>query len=280
MLARLTAAYKINFFCGTPTFIANILRNGTSAQLDTLRLVVTGAEKCPKTTMDLLAEKTPMARLYEGYGITECGPVVSLNKPERYREGTIGKLIDCTEGMVMDEECKRPVPPGTTGMLVVNGPTVFGGYLGYDGPSPFIEYDGRKWYRTGDLVKMDSDGFIAFQGRLKRFVKVGGEMISLPAMEDVLLKHYPNPEVKGPSLAIESYGPDDAPVITLIGTMPLSRDEINQTLRDEGFSPIHSVREVRLWEAIPLLGTGKTDYRNIKARLAAESCEKSAEGEA
>lgn len=270
MLARLTAAYKINFFCGTPTFIANILRNGTTAQLETLRLCVTGAEKCPKTTMDLLAEKTRAARLYEGYGITECGPVVSLNKPERYREGTIGKLLDCTEGMVMDEECKQVLPAGTTGMLVVNGPTVFSGYLGYDGPSPFIEYNGKKWYRTGDLVKIDSDGFISFQGRLKRFVKIGGEMISLPAMEDVLLRRYPNPDVKGPSLAIEAYGPDDNPVITLIGTMPLNREEVNQTLRAEGFSPIHSVREIRCWEAIPMLGTGKTDYRNIKARLVSE----------
>ena len=271
MLARLTAAYKVNFYCGTPTFIANILRNGTQEQLDTLRLVVTGAEKCPVATMALLKEKTPMAHLYEGYGITECGPVVSLNKPDRYREGTIGKVIDCSKGIVVDEECKRKLPPNTTGMFLVRGETVFGGYLGYDGPSPFVTLDGEEWYRTGDLVKMDEEGFITFQGRLKRFVKVGGEMISLPALEETLLKHYQNPDVKGPPLAVEAYGPDEAPIITLVATMSLEREAVNQTLRDEGFSAIQSIREIRQWESIPLLGTGKTDYRNIKARLAAEA---------
>ncbi len=271
MLARITAAYKVNFFCGTPTFVANILRNGTPQQLGTLRLVVCGAEKCPEATFQLLREKAPKASLYEGYGITECGPVVSLNKPAECREGTIGRLLPCTQGLVMDEGCSHPLPPGTTGMLVVRGEAVFGGYLGYDGPIPFVEYDGQRWYRTGDLVQMDADGYITFKGRLKRFVKIGGEMISLPALEEGLLKHFADPLAKGPSLAVEAYGPDASPTIVLVSLAEVSREEANQALRQEGFSPICSVREVRHWEEIPMLGTGKTDYRTIRRRLETEA---------
>ena len=75
-------------------------------------------------------------------------------------------------------------------MLLVRGPSIFGGYLNYDGESPFVECDGKRWYRTGDLVRQDADGVLTFEGRLKRFVKLGGEMISLPAIEAVLLPHF------------------------------------------------------------------------------------------
>ncbi|MGN0866064.1 MAG: AMP-binding protein [Oligosphaeraceae bacterium] len=270
MLARITAAYKVNFFCGTPTFVANILRNGTSQQLEALRLVVCGAEKCPDATFRLLHEKAPLAELYEGYGITECGPVVSLNKPGRCRMGTIGKLLPCTQGVVMDEDCRRVLPAGETGMLVVCGDTIFGGYLGYKGTNPFLVRNGRNWYRTGDLVQMDDEGYITFKGRLKRFVKIGGEMVSLPALEASLLNRFPNPDAKGPALAVEAYGPDASPVVTLVATAPLTREEVNNALREEGFSSICFVREIRVWPEIPMLGTGKTDYRTIRSRLETE----------
>ena len=118
-------------------------------------------------------------------------------------------------------------------MLVVCGDTIFNGYLGYKGPSPFLLREGRNWYRTGDLVQIDADGFVTFRGRLKRFVKIGGEMVSLPALEDVLLARYPNPDVKGPSLAVEAYGPDSAPVVALVSTLPLDREEVNEGQRHQ-----------------------------------------------
>ena len=265
MLARLTSAYQVNFICGTPTFVTNILRNATPGQLDTVQYIVTGAEKCPRVTLDLMHEKAPNSKLYEGYGITECGPIVSLNLPGHEKFGTIGKLMACSEGIVTDESCTRRLPPNTTGMLLVRGTNIFKGYLNYDGPTPFVQFDGKEWYRTGDLVQMDEEGFITFMGRLKRFVKIGGEMISLPAMEEVLLSKYPNPALDhGPALAVEALGTDDAPVITLFSTLPLERDEVNATLRANGFSPIQSVRQVIQLPEIPCLGSGKTDYRTLK----------------
>jgi len=266
MLARLTAAYKVTFFCGTPTFIANTLRNGTAEQLTTLRLVVLGAEKCPQSTVDMLAAKVPEAHIYEGYGITECSPIVSLNKPDAQRFGTIGRLLDCVEGVVTDEECKVRRPADTTGMLLLRGSSIFPGYLNYDGPSPFVEFEGKQWYRTGDLVQMSADGYITFMGRLKRFIKIGGEMISLPAIEEVLLNNFPgNPEIKGPALAVEATGSEEQPLLTLFTTIPLERDAVNAVLKENGFSPIQFIRAIEVLPAIPLLGTGKTDYRSLKA---------------
>ena len=265
MLARLIAAYKVSFCCGTPTFVGNILRNGTPEQLASLVWVVTGAEKCPQNFLELMREKAPNAKLYEGYGITECSPVVSLNQPGHTKFGTIGRLLNCSEGFVADEQCTRRLPPDTTGMLLVRGTNIFSGYLNYDGPSPFVELEGKTWYRTGDLVQMDAEGYITFKGRLKRFVKVGGEMVSLPAIEEVLLEKYPNPALdRGPSLAVEALGDDADPKITLFATMPLEREEVNATLRAAGFSPIQSIRQVVLLPEIPCLGSGKTDYRTLK----------------
>ena len=92
-------------------------------------------------------------------------------------------------------------------MLLVRGPSIFNGYLNYSGPDPFTEVDGKRWYVTGDLVRLDEDGYIHFCGRLKRFLKIGGEMVSLPALEEPLSVRYP-PTENGPQVAVEGV---DAP---------------------------------------------------------------------
>ncbi len=266
MLARLIAAYKVSFTCATPTFVSGILRNGTPAQLETVRLVVCGAEKCSQATLDLMHEKAVNAKLFEGYGITECGPIISMNKPEHVKFGTVGRLLACAEGVVVNEDMTQRMPSNSTGMLLVRGANIFSGYMNYDGPSPFVEFEGKSWYRTGDLVQMDDEGFITFKGRLKRFVKIGGEMISLPALEEVLLNayHHPDPHHKGPTLAVESPGDDADPCLTLFTSIPLSRDEVNQFLLAQGFSPLYSIKNVVEMETLPTLGSGKTDYRTLK----------------
>ena len=106
-------------------------------------------------------------------------------------------------------------------MLLVSGPTVFPGYLGYDGPSPFRERDGKRWYVTGDLAEIDDDGFIHFRGRLKRFLKAGGEMISLPALEEPFAQLYP-PTEEGPRVAVEGIETEEGRRIVLFTTEPIS----------------------------------------------------------
>ena len=141
-----------------------------------------------------------------------------------------------------------------------------------DAPSPFVEFEGKSWYRTGDLVTSDSAGCLTFAGRLKRFIKLGGEMISLPAIESVLFTVHArsiDPE-KGPILAVEA-APTDPPEIVLFTTLPLSRPDVNDALRSAGLSGLHSIRRVVSLEAIPVLGTGKTDYRALKELLAKDA---------
>jgi long-chain-fatty-acid--[acyl-carrier-protein] ligase len=113
-------------------------------------------------------------------------------------------------------------------------------------------------------VRQDDSGWLYFEGRLKRFVKLGGEMISLPAIEAVLQPHFATEADEGPALAVETIGPADSPEIVLFTVRPTEREQVNQLIRAAGLSALHNVREVIRVPAIPVLGTGKTDYRGLK----------------
>ena len=265
-LARKIAAYRPTLLFSTPTFFSYILNAAKPADLASLRIVVTGAEKCPDSLFDRAKEITPNAVLSEGYGITECSPVVSVNRPGNIRHGTIGQPLDGVEVRVVDPDSMKPVPVGERGLLLVHGATVFPGYLHYDGPSPFHEQDGKRWYITGDLARIDADGFIHFAGRLKRFLKAGGEMISLPAIEEPLASAYP-PGEKGPQVAVEGVETPSGRHIVLFTTANIKLAEANALLTKAGFRGIMRLDEVRHMDALPLLGTGKIDYKVLRAQI-------------
>jgi long-chain-fatty-acid--[acyl-carrier-protein] ligase len=251
---------------GTPTFLNGIVRAAQPGQLDSLRIAVTGAEKCPDAVYQALRRACPNATILEGYGITECSPIVSANRMEKSVPGSIGKPLDSVECVVLGLDRHAPVAPDESGMLYVRGPSIFSGYLNYGGESPFFEWDRKRWYRTGDLVRLGADGWLTFEGRLKRFVKLGGEMISLPAIEAVLMPHFAAEADEGPPLAVETMGPPDSPEIVVFTVRPTTREHVNQVVRDAGLSPLYHVRQVIQVETIPVLGTGKTDYRGLKER--------------
>jgi long-chain-fatty-acid--[acyl-carrier-protein] ligase len=161
----------------------------------------------------------------------------------------------------------QPLGPDQRGLLLIHGATVFPGYLHYDGPSPFHEIDGQRWYITGDLAKVDADGFIHFAGRLKRFLKAGGEMISLPALEEPLAAKYP-PGDKGPQVAVEGIETPTGRKIVLFTTADIALADANALLTAAGFRGIMRLDEVRKIETIPVLGTGKTDYKILRAQIA------------
>jgi long-chain-fatty-acid--[acyl-carrier-protein] ligase len=267
LLARLVEAYRITLILGTPTFLYGILRAATNEQLASLRLAVTGAEECPPRVYEALAARAPQAMLVEGYGITEASPVVSLNDFHAPCPGAIGLLLPSLISTIVDVDTGQDVPPAATGMLLLRGPSIFPGYLG-DAPSPFVEHNGHQWYRTGDLVSQAADGVMTFRGRLKRFVKIGGEMVSLPAVESVLQRALVQPtDEDGPTLAVIATEGDERPELVLVSTRPLDREEANRIIRDAGLSGLHNIRRVVLVEAIPTLGTGKTDYRGLQGVL-------------
>ena len=267
ILARHVDSYGATVLVGTPTFLNGIVRAARDPELATLRMVVTGAEKCPDALFSAIAARWPGMRILEGYGITECSPVVSGNREGLEVRGSVGRPLASLEVAVVDLEERERVPQGGMGMLLVRGPSVFGGYLGA-AEQPFVTFEGRSWYRTGDLVRQDAEGNLVFAGRLKRFVKMGGEMVSLPAVEEVLLARFGRPEDQEPPLALEALETDVRTDLVLFTVRPVAREDANAAIREAGFSPIHNVRLVRQVEAIPLLGTGKTDYRALKALLA------------
>ena len=151
-------------------------------------------------------------------------------------------------------------------MLLVRGPSIFNGYLNYNGPEPFTEVDGKRWYITGDLVRLDEDGYIYFCGRLKRFLKIGGEMVSLPALEEPLSVRFP-PTENGPQVAVEGV---DAPSrwIVLYTTLDLSLKQANDILAEAGLRGVMRLDAVERIAAIPVLGTGKTDYKVLRKLVA------------
>ena len=263
MLARIIAGYHMTMMVGTPTFVNGILRNATPAQMQSVRIVITGAEKCSDALEKLFAEMCPQAYFLEGYGITECSPVVALNRIGKTKKGSVGLKLDILKAKVCDENGKE-VPRGTRGMLYLQGDSVFEGYLNYDGPSPFVEDEDGRWYVTGDLVNIDENDFITFMGRLKRFVKIGGEMVSLPAIEELLLDAYREPDAPLPLAVSARVNESDQAVIILFTTLDLELAEVNQKIREAGLSPIHFVKEIKKLDEIPLLGSGKTDYQTLK----------------
>ena len=258
-LARMIGAYGVTTLISTPTFLHGILRAGKTDLLHSLRLVFSGAEKCPDHVFALLKEHCPETVLCEGYGVTECSPVITVNSPDAPQLGTIGRILASMEYVLLDPEDNQPVSSGKNGRLLVRGPNVFSGYLG-DAPTPFVDFAGKSWYDTGDLM-FERNGVLVFAGRLKRFVKIGGEMISLPAIEQVLEAHYPIEE--GPVLAVTATADEQHPELVLLTVLATNRQEANQALRDAGLSPLHNIRAVRQVDEIPLLGTGKTDYTSI-----------------
>jgi long-chain-fatty-acid--[acyl-carrier-protein] ligase len=271
VVARLIEAYKVTLLIGTPTFLAGIVRAADDDKLKTLRVVVSGAEKCPLQLYETIAARWPQMKVVEGYGITECSPVVSANREEDLRPGTIGKIAPSVEYAIQDVETGLRAEKGRAGMLLVRGPSIFGGYLNYKGPSPFVEFEGKEWYRTGDLVSEAPDGVLTFSGRLKRFVKLGGEMISLPAIEEVLARFYVTENDEKPVLAVEATPQELNPELVLFTIRDIEREEANQRLREGGLSPIYNIRRVVRIDEIPVLGTGKTNYRALKDLLKAAS---------
>jgi long-chain-fatty-acid--[acyl-carrier-protein] ligase len=265
-LARKVAAYRPTILVGMPTVIGHLIERARPGELDSLRLIVLGAEKCPPALFEKARRVVRGAHLLEGYGVTECSPVVAVNRPEANRPGSLGQPLPGVEVRVADLETNDILPPGKMGMLLVSGPAVFPGYLGEE-KSPFVEREGKRWYVTGDLAEIDPDGFVHFRDRLKRFLKAGGEMISLLALEEPFTRLYP-PDENGPRVAVEGLETEKGRNIVLFTTEPIALHEANARLVEEGFRGVMRLDEVRRLDKIPLLGSGKVDYQRLRAMIA------------
>lgn len=269
-LAKQTNDYGITLLCGAPTFLKGIFKAGIRENFNSLRLCVTGAEKAPPELFRLADKFGKKDVILEGYGITECAPVLTANRPNKEHAG-VGEPLPSVELLIVHPETNAVMPKGEQGHILARGPNIFEGYINPDIAPPFLNVAGKSWYKTGDLGYIDEKGRLIISGRQKRFVKIGGEMISLASIEDALLESavsnkWPISEDK-PSLAIVAKEELDAKTkIYLFTDFDTTLDEVNLTLREKGFSNIAKVSEIKKIKEIPIMGTGKIYYRLLESQ--------------
>jgi acyl-[acyl-carrier-protein]-phospholipid O-acyltransferase/long-chain-fatty-acid--[acyl-carrier-protein] ligase len=242
------------------TFLANYAKHAHPYDLRSLRIAGTGAEKLTADVRALYAEKFGL-RIIEGYGATECAPVISLNTFLAFRAGTVGELLPGMEARL------EPVEGVDGGILHVRGPNLMLGYLRESDPGkiePPSSIFGPGWYATGDIVSTDDAGFLAIRGRMKRFAKVAGEMISLETPEAIAAAA--SPGAQHAAVAVEEPGRGE--VIVLYTEDPaLQRDALREAARRLGLPELAVARRIVHLKPLPLLGNGKKDYVTL-ARLA------------
>ena len=241
---------------GTNTFLNGYARKADPYDFRSLRMLFAGAEKLQEATANTWARRFGV-RVLEGYGATECSPCISVNTPMEPNYGSAGRFMP---GMQYRLEPVEGVQEG--GRLFVRGPNVMKGYLNPDANATFQELHG--WYDTGDVVNVDDEGFVHILGRLKRFAKVSGEMVSLTAVEEALAGAFPEFGFRCEIAVLSQPDEDRGEVLVAVANEPkLQLDQIRAVLREKGFSNLCVPRELRHLREIPKLGTGKVNHREL-----------------
>jgi len=259
-----TVFYDTNatIMLGTNTFLNGYARKANPYDFRTLRYMFTGAEKLQESTARLWSEKFGV-RILEGYGATECSPCVSVNSPLDPRPGTTGRFMPGMEYMLEPVEGVE-----TGGRLFVRGPNIMKGYLNPEANAQFKALGG--WYDTGDIVSVDDEGFVQILGRMKRFAKISGEMVSLTAVEDALAGAFPQYGMRCQVAVISQPDPDKGERLIAVTNEPkLTMEEIRAGIKAAGLPNIAIPREIKTVREIPKLGTGKTNHRELQKMLAA-----------
>ena len=243
---------------GTSTFLANYAKHAHPYDFYRLRYVIAGAEKLAEPVRELWFEKFGI-RIFEGYGATETAPVMAVNTPMAFRRGTVGQFLPGVQARL------EPVPGiARGGMLHVSGPNLMSGYLRFDRPGvlqPPASSAGAGWYETGDVVEVDDDGFVRIVGRVKRFAKIAGEMVSLEVVEKIAAAAAPAAQHAASTQADAAKGE----ALVLFSTDPaLAREALVSAARVQGASELAVPRKIVTVDALPLLGTGKIDYVTLK----------------
>ena len=244
---------------GTDTFLAGYARAAHPYDFRSLRYILAGAEPVRESTRRTYMEKFGL-RILEGYGVTETAPVLALNTPMFNKFGTVGRL------MPGDEARLEPVPGvDDGGRLFVRGPNVMLGYLKVDNPG-VIEPPPEGWHDTGDIVTIDAQGFVTIKGRAKRFAKIGGEMVSLAAVETLAAALWPD----APSAVATAPDPRKGERLVLVTQQKgATRAEFQAFAKSKGAADLMIPAEVIVLDKVPVLGTGKIDMVGV-AKLVAE----------
>ena len=248
---------------GTDTFLAGYARFANRFDFRSIRFIVSGGEKLKDTTKQAYFDNFGLT-IYEGYGATETSPVISVNTPLSFKENTTGKLLPGLKAKI------KPIKDiKTGGRLLIKGPTVMLGYYKIDNPG-VLEPVKNGWYDTGDIAEIDEDNFITIKGRLKRFAKVAGEMLSLTQLESVIQKLWPEytnailtiPDKKKGEALILITDLDDANTSSESKKSKL-KSILRKHILEHGLSTLYLPTDIIFCDSIPLLSTGKINYPKL-----------------
>ena len=248
-----------NVFFATDTFAQQYARNAAEGDLNCIQLMVCGAERVKPETRELYLSRFGV-ELLEGYGATEASPVISVNVPGRNKHGTVGQMMP-------DIEYRLETVPGIEGgkKLFVRGPNVMRGYL--DPTKPFgIDLLPQGWHDTGDVVDVDDEGYVRILGRVKRFAKIGGEMVSLNAVEAYAQAIWPHNTHAAVAIPDSRKGER---IILFTDSPHAKSEDMIAWAKANGASELAMPKKVVPIDDIPVLGSGKTDYVVLQ-RMAAE----------
>ena len=253
-VAELVAELKATLLFATDTFLTGYARAAPDGELSSLRYAVAGAEPVRDGTRRLYQERFGV-RILEGYGATEAAPVLAVNTPTHLRPGTVGRLLPGVEHRV------EPVPGVSDGgQLVVHGPNVMLGYYLTEQPAALIPPP-NGWHDTGDIVTVDAEGYVRIVGRIKRFAKMGGEMVSLTSVEAHAARLWPDDTHAAIALPDTRRGER---IILLTTRAGAHREEFITFARARGIADLMVPKTVLWVEEIPTLGSGKTDYPAVR----------------
>lgn len=279
-IGKAVAEYRGTILFGTSTFLRLYAKNPRVHHLmfESLRIVVAGAEKLASDVRESFKIKFAK-EIYEGYGATETTPVASANLPDRLdttfwkvqennKPGTVGMPLPGSSFRIVDPNSLVELPTGEDGLILIGGTQVMLGYLEEPERTAqvIVEMDGTRWYKTGDKGHLDEDGFLTIVDRYSRFAKLGGEMVSLTAVEEQVRRVMGNPELDVCAVNLPEPKKGEQIVLLVAGSeQPL--DEIRKALLASGANPLTIPAEYRAVEEVPKLGSGKTDFTRAK-RLA------------
>ena len=257
---------RADVLLGTPTFLRGYLRKAKSDDFKSVRFVVAGAEKSPPDLINVWENEFGCEYL-EGYGLTECSPGLSFNLPGSEKKvESVGRLMKNVDGRTVDPETGVVLDKNETGILSFKGPNIFAGYL--NNPEKTKEvFSDDGWFMTGDLGRMDEDGFLFIEGRLSRFSKVGGEMVSHESVEDVIagllsVDGHTSDDILCAVTGIEDGSKGEC--LVLLSTVIVNSKWLRDNLRNKGIPNLWIPKHIKRTEKIPVLGTGKLDLRKLK----------------
>jgi len=235
---------------GTDTFLSGYARMAHAYDFHAMRYIFAGAERVRDETRKVYAEKFGL-RILEGYGATEAAPVIAVNTPMHFNAGSVGRLLPGIEARLEDV-------PGIDegGRLSIRGPNIMAGYLKADAPGQ-LQPLAEGWHDTGDIVTIDAAGYVTIRGRAKRFAKIGGEMVSLPAVEGYAARLWPGAEHAVVTRPDARKGEQLVMFTTQAGAMASAFQAWG---RSNGVTELAIPRDIRVVDALPVLGTGKLDY--------------------